>query len=131
MKCALNVLRVKREGRGHNYTVGLTMESSLYSHLSETTMFSLEKNIKMLFSNETFSLPSKQEMLIFCSTATASLYRRGHQPPAPTTIQSGPRAYRKIACMFKYQAVVTKCGCLSYLLQFLQSANFSLPITAL
>ena len=59
------------------YTVGLKVESSLYSHKSETTMFSFEKNILMFFSNETFSLPSKQEMLIFCSTATASLYRRG------------------------------------------------------
>ena len=95
MKYALNFLRVKREGRGHSkhpkcaatlYTAGLTLESSLYSHLSETNMFSFEKNIKMLFSNETCSLPSKQEMQIFCSTATASMYSRGHQPPAPTTI---------------------------------------------
>ena len=84
-------------------------------------MFSFEKNIKMFFSNETFSLPSKQEMLIFCSTATASLYSSGHQPPAPTTTQSGLSACRKIAGMLK----VISC-CVKVLMSVLSFAIFAI-----
>ena len=85
------------------YTVYCWTDSGIVAifTLVETKMFSFEKNIKMFFSNKTFSLPSKQEMLIFCSTATASLYKRGHKPMAPTTTQSGPSACRKIAGMLK------------------------------
>ena len=124
-------MRFKREGRGHSEhtkcaasllcTDGLTMELSLYSHQSETNMFSFEKNIKMFFSNETFSLRSKQEMLIFCSTATASLYSSGHQPPAPTTTQSGLSACRKIAGMLK----VISC-CVKVLMSVLSFAIFAI-----
>ena len=93
-------------------------------------MFSFEKNIKMFFSNETFSLPSKQEMQIFCSTATASLYSSGHQPPAPTTTQPGPSACRKIAGMLKVIICCVKELMSVLFLQFLPSANFSFPTTA-
>ena len=112
------------------YTVGLTMESSLYSYYSETTMFSFEKNIKMFFSNEIFSLPSKQEMLIFCSTATTSLYKRDHQPMAPNTTQSGPSACRIIPGMLKVISCCVKVLMSVLSLQFLPSANFSFPTAA-
>ena len=132
-------MRFKRERRGLSehpkcaatlYTVGLTMESSLYSYYSETTMFSFEKNIKMFFSTEIFSLPSKQELLLFCSTATTSLYRRGHQPMAPTTTQSGPSACRIIPGMLKVISCCVKVLMSVLSLQFLPSANFSFPTTA-
>ena len=85
------------------YTVYCWIDNGIvfYIHISQKLQCFHSYNILLFFSNETFSLPSKQEMLIFCSTATASLYRRGHQPMAPTTTQSGPSACRKIAGMLK------------------------------
>ena len=73
---------------------------AIFTLVRNYNVFIREKH-SMFFSNETFSLRSKQEMLIFCSTATASLYRRGDQPMAPTTTQSDPSACRKIAGMLK------------------------------
>ena len=105
------------------YTVYCRIDNGIvfYIHISQRLQCFHSYNIFMFFSNEAFSLPLKQEMLIFCSTATASLYERGYKPMAPTTTESGHSAYRKIAGMLK----IISC-CIKVLMSVLSFAIFAI-----